>query len=36
MDWRRLEQMIRNGVPGEPAAPIDEPPPRVDPSDEEQ
>jgi hypothetical protein len=36
MNWRRLEQMMRNGVPGEAAAPVDEPPPRVEPSDEEE
>ena len=36
MDWRKLEQMMRNGVPGEPAAAAEEPAPRVQLGDEEE
>jgi len=35
MDWRRLEQMMRDGIPGEPAAPTESSPP-VETSDEEE
>ena len=36
MDWRKLERMLREGVPGEPAAAAADPPAQVQSNDEEE
>jgi hypothetical protein len=33
MDWRKLEEMMRGGVPGEPGAPVGEPAPQAEGSE---